>query len=159
MTHINHQIIAASGHRPHYLPHGITIGHLYNHAYGYLRAANPAVVISGMALGWDTAVAKAALDLNIKLWCAVPFMEQPCRWPTADILLWKDLQKRARAVFIISPRYSPECFQLRNEWMVDNCDRLLVLWNGVERGGTANCIAYAKSKGKPYKNMWGGLCP
>ena len=41
--------------------------------------------------------------------------------------------------------YHPAKMQKRNEFMVDNCDILIALWNGTS-GGTKNCINYAKKK-------------
>ncbi len=38
--------------------------------------------------------------------------------------------------------------QKRNEWMVDNCDMLVAVWDGTD-GGTYNCIDYAKRMKKP----------
>jgi hypothetical protein len=34
-------------------------------------------------------------------------------------------------------------FRARSWWMVDNCDVLLALWDGVEQGGTWYTILYA----------------
>ena len=34
--------------------------------------------------------------------------------------------------------------QERNEWMVNNCDVLIAVWDGTS-GGTANCVKYAES--------------
>ena len=38
--------------------------------------------------------------------------------------------------------------------MVDNCDVLLALWDGVERGGTWYTILYARFKGRPVVHLW-----
>jgi uncharacterized phage-like protein YoqJ len=37
--------------------------------------------------------------------------------------------------------------QIRNEWMVDRCDKLIAVWDG-SKGGTGNCVDYAKSVNK-----------
>lgn len=37
-------------------------------------------------------------------------------------------------------------FQERNKAMVNDCDILLAFYDGREKGGTYNCIKYAKSK-------------
>ena len=34
--------------------------------------------------------------------------------------------------------------QIRNQWMVDNCELLIAVFDGTS-GGTANCVNYAKS--------------
>ena len=38
--------------------------------------------------------------------------------------------------------------QKRNEYMVDNSEKVYAFWNGEEKGGTWNTIQYARSKGK-----------
>jgi uncharacterized phage-like protein YoqJ len=38
--------------------------------------------------------------------------------------------------------------QIRNEWMVDNSHFTLAIWNGIQKGGTWNCIQYARKQGK-----------
>ncbi|WP_206759019.1 hypothetical protein [Anabaena azotica] len=41
----------------------------------------------------------------------------------------------------------------RNEWMVDQCHRLVALHDG-STGGTGNCVNYAKSKKVHIVNLW-----
>ena len=43
--------------------------------------------------------------------------------------------------------YHPYKMQLRNQYMVDNSNIVLAVWNGSS-GGTANCVRYARSKNK-----------
>ena len=70
-------IVAATGHRPNKLaPLSIcystrVLQRLIDLATAYLEKSNPDAVISGMALGWDTAIAIAAIKLNIPLTAAV----------------------------------------------------------------------------------------
>jgi len=37
--------------------------------------------------------------------------------------------------------------QKRNEYMVDNADIVIAVWDGT-KGGTCNCVRYAKKLGK-----------
>jgi len=32
--------------------------------------------------------------------------------------------------------------------MVDNCDKLIAIWNGDYKSGTGNCVKYAEKMGK-----------
>jgi len=43
--------------------------------------------------------------------------------------------------------YTPAKMQKRNEAMVNDCNILIAVWNGT-KGGTYNCIEYAKHVGK-----------
>lgn len=38
--------------------------------------------------------------------------------------------------------------QKRNEWMIDNSDAIIAVWDGTP-SGTANTIEYARKQGKP----------
>lgn len=44
-------------------------------------------------------------------------------------------------------RYNPYKLQIRNEYMVDNADVVIAVWDG-SKGGTCNCVNYAKKIGK-----------
>jgi uncharacterized phage-like protein YoqJ len=48
---------------------------------------------------------------------------------------------------ITSSYYTAAVMQKRNEWMVDNCNMLITVWDGAS-GGTANCVRYAKHTDK-----------
>lgn len=111
-------------------------------------------VISGMALGWDMAVAEAACIWGVPFHAYVPFEGQESRWPIKSQRLWKRLIDRAAKVVVCSGGgYAPWKMQERNKRMVDDADLILALWNGSD-GGTANCVNYAQQRGKPIKNVW-----
>lgn len=149
-------IIAVTGHRPNK-----TGGYDWRSAHAlmtlareYLAEQKPDKVISGMALGWDTAVARAALFQNIPFIAAIPFAGQDRIWPKKDREMYADLLQQATEVHTVSPGgYAGWKMQARNKFMVDHCDKLLVLWDGSS-GGTANCIEYAEQQHKPYDNLW-----
>lgn len=154
-------IIAATGHRPDklggYGPHvRMRLHHL---AKTYLKSQHDILegaltVISGMALGWDTAWAIAALDLGISVIAAVPFVGQEKQWQANDKVLYHEILKRAADVVVVSEGgYEIEKMQLRNEWMVDRADRVCALWDGSS-GGTGNCIRYVRKFGKPIDHLW-----
>jgi len=110
--------------------------------------------ISGMALGSDTIFAIAVLELKeegypIDLRCAVPFKGQESKWTQPDIERYKRILQQADFVDILSEKkYSPKLLQDRNEYMVNNSDLVIAVWNGEESGGTYNCIKYARQNNK-----------
>lgn len=122
-------------------------------------------VISGMALGWDQALAEAAVSLGIPVLAAVPCDGQDATWPQAA-------RKRYRAflehplvrMHVVCPGpYKPWKMQVRNEWMVDRSHYLLALYDHANHGegGTANCVKYAwdkiEAKRGPcprFRNVW-----
>lgn len=149
-------IIAGTGHRPSKLGgYGPEVTRkLIQIATDYLQEHKPAYVISGMALGWDTALAIAANNLDIPFIAAVPFRGQENAWPHGSKVLYKHLLLNAEHVeYVCDDGYAAWKMQQRNKWMVDNCDVLLALWDG-SNGGTGNCIKYAKSVGRDIHNLW-----
>lgn len=151
--------IAATGHRPNKLG-GYTqeaFDKLVEIATEYLLESKPDKVISGMALGWDQAVAQAAKDCGIPYIAAVPFHGQEKRWPWNSQEYFKYLLQFAEeVVFVSDGAYQHWMMQKRNEWMVDNCDILLAMYDGT-KGGTANCINYAQKQGKSIVNLYDKL--
>lgn len=159
---MNRLIIAGTGHRPNKI--------LYNNknaydidTYNRLKDIiinvlecidNPYEIISGMALGFDMALAEAAIDLDITFTAAVPFIGQESIWPQKSQDKYKKILSLANRVYIVNQGgYSAQKLQLRNQWMVDNCHLLLGLWNGSE-GGTKNCFDYATKQQKLRFNLW-----
>lgn len=148
-------ILAATGHRPDKLGgySDEVLARLQRLAAAWIVDYHPTQVISGMALGWDTAVALAAIEHGYPLVAAVPFVGQESIWPKAAQERYRKILAHAE-VRIISPGgFSVGKMQYRNEWMVNRCDRLVALWDGSS-GGTANCVFYADRKKKPYDNLW-----
>lgn len=109
------------------------------------------VFISGMARGTDIWAAEIILQLrangkNIRLICACPYKGFAENW----IIYWKikcmTVLKAADYIKYISPEYRKDCFQTRNEWMVNHSAKVIAVFNG-EKGGTANTVKYASLKG------------
>lgn len=113
--------------------------------------------ISGMALGFDQWAAKVCLDLKIPFTAAIPFAGQESRWPAESQAVYRALLARAVDVVVVNKgSYAPQKMQVRNEFMVDRCNLLLGAWDGTA-GGTANCVRYATSIGRPWENVLEGL--
>lgn len=152
-------IIAVTGHRPEKLG-GYSeeaFIKLVDFAKQELSKLNPEKIISGMAIGWDTAVAIAALELKIPLLAAVPFSGQEKIWPQENKDIYNDILKHNLVdTFIVNPGgFQAWKMQARNQWMVDNCDILMALYNfNIFTGGTKNCIDYAINQNKKIINLW-----
>ncbi len=149
-------IIAGTGHRPGKL-YGYdqnTFNKLIDLAEAVIEHFNPNKIISGMALGWDLALAKASLNLKIPLIAAIPYPNQPDQWNKKDKDFYNSILKQADHIEIISSYFGYKFLQQRNEWMVDHSDQLIALYKNGEIGGTFNCIEYAKWKNKPIYNVW-----
>jgi len=112
--------------------------------------------ISGLAIGVDMLAAECVHDFkmnnhnhDITLVAAIPFPSQANRWPVHTRQHWSTVVAMCNDVQIISEDpYSPEKMQIRNEWMVNQSDYVIAVWNGIKSGGTWNCMNYAISQGK-----------
>ncbi len=149
-------IFAATGHRPDKLGgySDEVLTRLTDFACVHLERLEdaPEFVVSGMAQGWDTAVALAAIQLKYPLITVEPF-GLTNRWPHAALQRHAFIMAEAKHRFVIGDSYHISNYQRRNEWMVDHAQRMLALWNGSP-GGTANCIAYAERVKRPVVNLW-----
>lgn len=156
-------IVAATGHRPNALgalrPYSGQVLHalglIAQEALEELGAGSIRAVISGMALGWDTAVAAAALERRVPLVAALPFRHQDAVWSERDKRRWRELCQQAEAVHIISKGgYAAWKMMARNKWMVDRADVVLALWDGRADGGTAHTVRYAGLCRVRVVNVW-----
>lgn len=155
-------IIAGTGHRPHKLG-GYSekvYSKLWNLAHDFLYHHKNKIdeVISGGALGWDIALANAALYEKIPVTMAIPFLGQENKWYQSDreryrYTLYRTKEQGGIVKIICDGEYSSEKMQIRNEWMVDHCNAVLALWDG-SFGGTGNCIKYANKQKKKIINLW-----
>ena len=115
----------------------------------------PSVVCSGMAMGWDTAGALAAVQLGIPLEAYVPFASQCWRWPNEHYIRHAELLSCATKVEICSEGgYSNAAYIHRNVRLVESCDVMLAWFNGVDRGGTAHAVKYAAKSGIEVINLY-----
>lgn len=148
-------IISATGHRPSKLGgYSPDIDNLLLKTAVKSLEGLATNVISGMALGWDMAIAEAAIVLDIPFVAAVPFRGQESRWPKNTQERYFSLLSLAKdVVYVCEDGYAPWKMQKRNEWLVDNSDLVIALWNGTS-GGTSNCIKYAEKIDKKIINVW-----
>lgn len=110
--------------------------------------------ISGMALGVDTFVAEIVLELkeiypNIKLECAIPCAGHPNTWPLPAQERYYSILERADVVTNVSTEsYKGYLMLRRDEYMTNKCSLLIAVFDGVDKGGTAHTINYAKEHKK-----------
>ncbi len=146
--------IAVTGHRPHKLGNeyngiGPFSDHIRKELQFVIETMRPKVIITGMALGVDTIWAQLAITNEIDFVAAIPFKGQELAWPyDSQQRYHKILKHRLCLEHVVSTGgYASYKMQLRNEWMVRNCDLLVAVYDGTE-GGTGNCVKYAESISK-----------
>ena len=151
---VRKMILAVTGHRPNRLNNEYDgIGPCSDYIRKKLKEKiiqyDATKLISGMALGVDMIFAELAIEMGIPLCAAVPFYGQEKIWAESSKERWVKALDEAQEIQIVSPGgYTPWKMSVRNEWMVDNCEVLLAVWNGDKKGGTANCVKYAKKVGR-----------
>lgn len=113
-------------------------------------------VISGLALGWDTAVAKACCDLDIPYVAAVPHRKQADFWSNAQKLEWVRLIDNADEVNFANNGVIPSNsdYHNRNHFIVDRSVELWSLYDGRIHGGTRHCILYGEEQGRRIVPLW-----
>jgi uncharacterized phage-like protein YoqJ len=105
-------------------------------------------IVTGGALGIDQDAARIAHKHKKPFVVAIPCLNQEKMWPaTAQQQYQKMLTFASKVHYVSDKEYTANCMQKRNEWMVDNCDVLVAVWDG-SKGGTENCIRYAELVGR-----------
>lgn len=149
-------VLGVTGHRPQRLG-GFTEDaflRLVSMASATINYAAPAKVITGMAVGWDMAVAQACAQLKVPFVVALPFSFQSGRWSLREQDRYNNLLSLASEIVNVSPGdFEYWKMEMRNRWIVDHCDAVLALWDGQRYGGTASCVAYAEGKKRNIYNM------
>lgn len=108
---------------------------------------------SGMARGIDTIFAQQAVRMGVPLYAMVPFSGFDAQWGPFDRQVLNDLLEQAREVCVVCDEGSKAAYQARNIAMVDKSDLLLAYNVPGQAGGTANCMAYARTVIKPMRSI------
>lgn len=116
-----------------------------------------AIWITGGAVGLDSHAARYALDHGIPLWLILPFPSKIMgkMWRQVDRDFLARCVKECAHLSVLSPVYNIATYQARNIRMVQLSDHLAAFYNG-SRGGTHNCVSYARMHGHPMTIFGGG---
>lgn len=152
-------IFCGTGHRPDKL-----IGGWDNWDRHYLELTElliealehhkPRQVISGFALGFDLALAKASICLSVPTIAYIPCQNQEIKWKSFYKKEYINLLEKCDQYTLISEKYDNFCMQKRNIAMVNDSDAVIALYNGDKSGGTYNCINFAQKQNKKIINLW-----
>ena len=137
-----------TGHRPDKLPWGDwenapacqdlkrrlnqAVESAYAHGYRHF--------ICGMARGADFYFA-AALE------AARPCETQSNSWPEGDRRRYQAILDQCDLETLVQHHYDRGCMMRRNRYMVDRSSRIIAVYDGVPKGGTAQTLAYAMRRG------------
>jgi len=169
------RVLSATGHRPDklggYTQNNATIRRIKNELLVKLRLCISVYGFdefwSGAAQGFDQLFFEVVEDLrvefpHIKNNIAMPYKDFGENWPEPARKHLKELCCMADKVHIVyEGGFSFGKLNGRNIFMVDKGDGVMACWDG-SKGGTYNCIEYAKRKKKPIlrlnPRMWTWSC-
>lgn len=113
--------------------------------------------ICGMARGCDLYFAELVLDLrrrrpDVTLEAAIPCATQSRRWPRMERERWQALVSACDQETLIQERYTPDCMQRRNRYMVDHSALVIAVYDGAD-GGTRRTLEYALRRKVPFVDI------
>ena len=135
--------VAVTGHRPERI-----IGRQNDIKYwlegqikNLLACYDEVLLIDGMAPGVDQLAALAALKVGAQVSCYFPYKKK-----LHDVQ--KYIVENAKECRYMYEKFQDGCFIDRDRRMVDDCDILIVVWDGKKYGGTYATYRYAFDRGK-----------
>lgn len=154
------QACCFTGHRPDRLPWGAQendprcrrIKERLKEALDRAYQAGCRHFICGMARGADLYFAEAVLTMRedhpeITLECARPCGTQADSWPAEEQARYYRILDRCNYETLVQHHYDRGCMTRRNRYMVDHSARVIAVYDGVPKGGTAQTLAYALKQG------------
>lgn len=111
-------------------------------------------LITSLALGWEQALTKAALEMEIPYTVAIPYPGRDSGWNRNACILYLDLLARASEVYRVSDCYSETAVLEGHFYRVDSAETVLALWDYDFQGDTFRTIDYALKTGKTVSNLW-----
>ena len=110
------------------------------------------IILNGGAAGWDTLVAFYCAEHEVPYKLYLPFES------SRNKVLKKILTAAQEIIIVGGQEFSTledyEVYQQRNEMMVNLANQLHSYHDGRKKGGTINCINYAKKNGVKIKNWF-----
>lgn len=109
------------------------------------------VLLDGMAEGVDQLAAVIGLKNGAEVNCYFPYKRK-----LSDVDEY--IVENAAGVSYECEKFQKDCYFRRDRRIVDDCDLLLVVWDGKENGGTYYTYSYAKKNNKnilifPWKEV------
>lgn len=140
------EIVSITGHRPEKIRDFEWVRATLSEV---LLTLHPDSLVQGMAAGVDLLSAEVAASLSIPYTCARPWAGHQPR--SSDRRLYERVLAESAEVVDVNDSQAyigPHLYQRRNEYMVDHSTILVAVWDG-SKGGTGNCVSYARRKNVP----------
>lgn len=98
---------------------------------------------NGMSPGGDQLFALQCIQLDIPVYCVFAYDKKEYNSNELYIIA------RAAGSVALQSKPSRDSYYRRDCFIVDNCDVLIALWDGIPHGGTYTTVDYARRVGKP----------
>jgi hypothetical protein len=115
---------------------------------------NATGLITSLAWGWEQALVKAAIELDIPFTTAVPFPGRDAEFEREDRVQYLDLLAHSSEVYRISECYTDTALLEGHLWQVDHAGMLLALWEYNFDSETFCVIDYAMKQNRQVINLW-----
>lgn len=151
-------MLSVTGHRPNLLGGYHVQPRLDHFALTVLAELMPERVATGMAQGWDQAVASACVVPGIPFVAVLPGINQVAKWPAPAVRRYGQLLTAADQVeqMPFDAAGIGRAFHAHDERLVVVASQVLALWNGDPRTGTGMTVRMARERSVPVVNVWEG---
>ncbi len=122
------------------------------------RVPPPVVGISSLAAGADQLFARNILTAGGELWAVVPSRDYETTFDDTELTVYRDLLASAASTTRLDfERSSESAYRAAGQWIVDECDQLVAVWDGKPArglGGTGDIVSYARECDREVLIFW-----
>jgi len=124
-----------------------------------LQSLLPVIGVTSLAAGSDQIFAECVDELGGSIAAIIPSEHYEDSFDTLKARsAFRRLNKKAvESILLPFPRPSEEAYMSAGRAVVDRCQLLVAVWDGLPAGGlggTADVITYARTQGKPVEIVW-----
>lgn len=121
-------------------------------------ASGPVTGFSSLAAGTDQIFARELLEVGGRLVAVIPSHGYEQTFDSDGRAEYEALLAAAEQTVVLDfPEPSEAAFMAAGTEVIDRCDLLIAVWDGVPArglGGTADAVAYARSLGREVVVIW-----
>jgi hypothetical protein len=111
-------------------------------------------VLTSLDLGWEQALAKAAIELEIPFTVAIPFPGRDENWDRDARQSYLDLLSQADEVYRLCDHYTETAELEARFWQIDQADLTLALWDFDFQSDIFRAVEYAVKHDRELINLW-----
>jgi hypothetical protein len=120
--------------------------------YELLKLAPPLVGVSSLAIGADQLLARLVLERSGRIHAVLPFANIERSFSAKDLPAYFELARRAAIEVLRTPGTDEDAYLAAGRRVVELSNILMAVWDGEPakgRGGTADVVAFARSRHVP----------